>query len=391
MFKEAAASVAFSIVTTAADGSILVRRGEDWRRSLHNATGDAPPQYIKGGVVNVARWLRANLCFLEPRPSTRLSPILHDHPARLSGLFLTLRSNDVDESRPSRRSDRLPFIMSMISSATCSFEQFVEAINVLAGCQMKCEKRQPPQPQVRLLGVHVDVSKCTALVSATSDPRRKLATITKTFLEATTLSPTDPGVACGEGHVLHEFLRRAAWASRGQAPACPTACAQLQHSTRSRTHRISLDLFTTWPTSRSLDPFAWCDHLSHTPSLSHYLSLCPHISRSSLVPLPRVSPEIVFDLTLGSGSKALGVSTISWTRQSIRGADPTPFVECSWAFGRLEGQFSARELPDRCRPLSSTLTCSNVLVASRCVCAALVAAIHAEAGPAVHSVSDDAG
>ena len=33
---------------------------------------------------------------------------------------------------------------------------------------------------------------------------------------------------------------------------------------------------------------------------------------------------------VSSQALTLGVSTISWTRQSIRGADPTPFVECSW-------------------------------------------------------------
>ena len=62
-FNEAAASVAFSIVNTAADGSVEVRRGEDWRRSFHNATfqtRDAPHHHRR----------RRQCCSVASRPET---------------------------------------------------------------------------------------------------------------------------------------------------------------------------------------------------------------------------------------------------------------------------------------------------------------------------------
>ena len=39
--SEVAASVAFPIVTEGSEGQVKVRRGEDWRRSHHNATHDS--------------------------------------------------------------------------------------------------------------------------------------------------------------------------------------------------------------------------------------------------------------------------------------------------------------------------------------------------------------
>ena len=111
---------------------------------------------------------------------------------------------------------------------------------MLSGCQVNFEKRQPPQPRVRLLGVHVDLSTSSAVASATAARRSKLATITKRFLEVTTLSPTDVGSLAGKAMFFMSSFVGGPWPSRGQAPLCPTACAQSQHPTHSRTHRISL-------------------------------------------------------------------------------------------------------------------------------------------------------
>ena len=94
-------------------------------------------------------------------------------------------------------------------------------------------------------------------MSATADRRRKLGHDHHELSGGDHSVSHRRAVACGEGHVLHEFLRWAAWASRGQAPLCPTAHAQSQHSINSLPHSpLLFGLFTIWPTSRSRGPFS---------------------------------------------------------------------------------------------------------------------------------------
>ena len=58
----AAASVAFAIVQPKSDGSIKVRRGDDWRRSLHNRTTsvvDSPTHHGIDDHVNAAKYMHS--------------------------------------------------------------------------------------------------------------------------------------------------------------------------------------------------------------------------------------------------------------------------------------------------------------------------------------------
>ena len=58
--KTGQTAAAFAIVSEASDGGVKVRRGEDWRRSGHNATTqtlDAPHHHTVDDLTLAARWL----------------------------------------------------------------------------------------------------------------------------------------------------------------------------------------------------------------------------------------------------------------------------------------------------------------------------------------------
>ena len=69
-------AVAFSIEQTGSDGNTNICRGEDWRRSGHNATcamHDQPFHHTRGHFVSLG------LAFLEEKPSEELAVWGHDH------------------------------------------------------------------------------------------------------------------------------------------------------------------------------------------------------------------------------------------------------------------------------------------------------------------------
>ena len=79
--------MAFSIEQTRSDGNTQIRRGEDWRRSGHNATcimHDQPSHHTSDHFVSLG------LAFLEKNRETPLRVWGHDHDGAYRYLFMIL-------------------------------------------------------------------------------------------------------------------------------------------------------------------------------------------------------------------------------------------------------------------------------------------------------------
>ncbi|CAE7767400.1 POLA2, partial [Symbiodinium sp. KB8] len=92
------AALSFAICQVDENGELKLRRGEDWRRSGHNATmgaSDVPTHHFLGDIVDLV--LRAGVW---PRPPERLSPVGGSPPRALRcscALLLVLLGHFVDD------------------------------------------------------------------------------------------------------------------------------------------------------------------------------------------------------------------------------------------------------------------------------------------------------
>ena len=221
-------------MSEASDGGVKVRRGEDWRRSGHNATTqtlDTPRHHTVDDLTLVARWLHR-------RGHHDLHIWGHDHQSAYRQLLLdqpqmallllftefgpTFWMNHVYLLGASgsvwgygRFSDFLMHLGRLLllaavfhyvddfhgietaSTAWLAFSGF-ERLNKLCGCQMKEEKKSPPAAEQHLLGVHLDVSTDEARVRPTDSRRSKLPNLSDKYINAGAISNTEAGSLAGQ-------------------------------------------------------------------------------------------------------------------------------------------------------------------------------------------------
>ena len=219
---QTAAALAFAIVFEASDGGVKVSRGEDWRRSGHNATTqtlDAPRHHTVDDLSVAARWLHRrwhhDFHIWGHDHQSAYRQLLLDQP-QMALLVLFTEFGPTLWMGYGRFSD---FIMHLgrllllaavfhyvddfhgIETASTAWSAFTgfEWLNKFCGCQMKEEKKSPPAAEQILLVVHLDVSTDEARVRPTDSRRSKLRNLSDKNINGGAISNTEAGSLAGEG------------------------------------------------------------------------------------------------------------------------------------------------------------------------------------------------
>ena len=244
-------AMAFSIEQTGSDGNTKVRRGEDWRRSGHNATctmHDQPYHHTPDHFVSLG------LAFLEEHRQRRLQVWGHDHDGAYRQLPLhdpreayvllltpmgpTLWSHNVllfgsaasvwsynrfgdvlvACSRTLVLSPALHYVddygsMEDETSADGSFQAF-EDYNGCLEISMKPSKRQPPQRQHRIQGVLISSDDTNLILTPCPDRARNMCQQIDKHLATDRLAPEEARKMAGKCN----FLTGRLFGKVGRAP-----------------------------------------------------------------------------------------------------------------------------------------------------------------------------
>ena len=215
-FPEAAASVAFAIVTENDDGTHTVRRSEDWRRSHHNATtqtcGRLRHRRVddlvlaamhKRGVRDLHVWCHYDeSAYLVHHPSqlammvflTELNPTLWMNHVLLFGT--TGQCGSMGESQITYCVLDGCFCESS-DTASSALDGFGELIE-LVGCRMKGATKAHSAHSLNLLGVQLHVSTDVAVIAPAAKRKTKLANFSSKHIDAGKLSSSDVGSFAGK-------------------------------------------------------------------------------------------------------------------------------------------------------------------------------------------------
>eukprot|EP00438_Fugacium_kawagutii_P020595 Skav222350 [mRNA] locus=scaffold3497:166552:168456:+ [translate_table: standard] len=226
-------AVAFAIQQVGSDGNKKVRRGEDWRRGLHNATvqaGDSPPSHRADSFVAVARAIAASgmtplLWGTDQESAYRQLPVAN--PGHTWVLLFTKQGQMFGATGSvwgySRTADMMIYLNRAINFTPSmhyvddfgTIEQEVLAESSfktshhlweVVGFQFKKSKQQPPQPSHRMLGIVMTMDRDRFILAP--DPPRvvRMTTQLKEILLQGELHPDDAMKLAGKLQFLTETL-----------------------------------------------------------------------------------------------------------------------------------------------------------------------------------------
>ena len=293
---EVAGALAFSIVTEAGDGSLKVRRGEDWHRSQHNLTVLDPCTTRLMTLFYAARWMLVALRSWRFGAMTTRESFgdMLMHFGQLVLLTVIFHSvADYHGLEPSVT----------VLSALEGFEE----LNATLGCCMKVAKRFPPAAAMELLGISLSLA-ALSLRHPNEHRRIKMCKLAFKYLSEDRTSSLDAGSFAGKAG----FFATTCAENVGRAPLKPLFARQ--HATPRHRLAFTLHCVLCSPLSiQSLARLAFHDRCRHdlprvhgralrlARNVSACLTLCRFLGRCDSFPHQLLSPvEQAPSVLLGS-------------------------------------------------------------------------------------------